>query len=61
LRQGLITLKFDTTIELIKVVKTLEACIKEGQQGQFGFGKQKDMDYSSSRPLILKKGKEQFG
>jgi hypothetical protein len=61
LRQGLITLKFDTTIELIKVVKALEACIKEGQQGQSEFGKQKDMDSSSSRPLILKKDKGQFG
>jgi hypothetical protein len=57
LRQRLIIFKFDTAIERIKAVKALKVCIKEGQQGQSGFGKQKDMDYSSGRPLILKKGK----
>jgi len=61
LRQRLITFKFDTAIKLIKAVKALKACIKEGQQGQSRFGKQKDMDYSSGRPFILKKGKGQFG
>jgi hypothetical protein len=54
LRQGLITFKFDTAIELINAVKALKVCIKEGQSG---LGKQKDINYSLGRPLILKKGK----
>ena len=58
MRQGLITFKFDTAIELINAVKTLKVCIKEGQSG---LGKQKDINYSLGRPLILKKGKWQFG
>jgi hypothetical protein len=60
LRQGLIALRFGTTRELIEAAQALEACIVEGQQSQTEVGKRKDIDFSSSRPPLSKKGKGQF-
>jgi hypothetical protein len=39
LRQGLLAFKFETTRDLVEAVEALEACMKEGQQGQHGLGK----------------------
>jgi len=60
LRQGLIALRFGTTRELIEAAQALEACIVEGQQSQTEVGKRKDINFSSSRPPLSKKGKGQF-
>jgi len=57
LRQGLITLRFGRTRELIEAAQALEACIVEGQQSQTEVGKRKDIDFSSNRPPLSKKGK----
>jgi hypothetical protein len=60
LRQGLIALRFGTTRELIEAAQALEACIVEGQQSQTEVGKMKEINFSSSRPPLSKKGKGQF-
>jgi len=39
LRQRLIVFKFETIRDLVEIAEALEACMKEGQQGQHGFGK----------------------
>jgi len=56
LRQGLIAFKFKTTRDLVEAAEALEACMKEGQQGQHGLGKRKDIEYTHNRPSFLKKG-----
>jgi len=53
-------LKFRTTRELLEAIEALEACMKEGQQGQVSLGKWKDTKQISNRPPFPKKGKCQF-
>jgi hypothetical protein len=60
LRQGLVAFNFGTTRELIEAAEALEACLREGQQGQYGLGKRKEAEYTSGRPLLPKRGKGQF-
>jgi len=60
LRQGLIAFKFETTRDLVEAAEALEACMKEGQQGQHGLGKRKDTEYTHNRPPFSKKGKGQY-
>lgn len=51
---------FETTKELIEAAKPLEACMREGQLGKPCFGKQKDINYFTGRPLPLKMNKGQL-
>jgi hypothetical protein len=60
LRQGLVAFNFGTTRELIEAAEALEACLREGQQGQYGLGKRKEAEYTSGRPPLPKRGKGQF-
>jgi hypothetical protein len=60
LRQRLIAFKFETTRDLVEAAEALEACMKEGQQGQHGLGKRKDTEYTHNRPPFSKKGKGQY-
>jgi hypothetical protein len=43
--------------DLIEATKALEACMKEGHQGQHGLSKQKDIECTSNRPFFFKKRK----
>ena len=50
----MVAFKFGATRELIEAAEALETCLREGQQGQYGFGKRKEVEYTSKR------GKGQF-
>jgi hypothetical protein len=56
----LVAFKFETIKELIEAAEAPKACLREGQQEQYGLGKRKEVEYTFSKPPLPIRGKRPF-